>query len=94
MARARSTDPITSHLAAHSVKDVTATKLYILRALRKARADDELIEAYRNYKGAPPASESGIRSRRSELVEQGLVVDTGYKVLMPSGRKAIVWGLS
>lgn len=95
MARARNTDPVTSHEAADSVKDVTATQSYILRVLEKRpRTDGELIEAYRNYKNAPMASESGIRSRRAELVERGLVSDTEERKVLPSGRRSIVWGVS
>jgi len=94
MARARNTDPVTSHLAAESVGDVTRTQEYILRALRKARTDVELVEAYTNLRTAPRASESGIRSRRAELVRKGLVIDTGKRVRLDSGRYAIVWGRS
>lgn len=92
MARARNTDPITSHLAGASVKDVTKTQEYVLKALRRSRTDVELVEAYNNLKTAPRASESGIRSRRAELVRKGLVVDTGKRVRLSSGRYAIVWG--
>jgi hypothetical protein len=91
MARARKTDPETSHEAADSVENVTLTQEYILRALRKPRNDSQLIEAYRGYKTAPNASESGIRSRRAELVDSGLVDDSGKRVKMPSGRLSIVW---
>jgi hypothetical protein len=93
MARARVTDPETSHEAAESVDRVTETQEYILRALRRPRADVELVEAYRSFKRAPRASESGIRSRRAELVDRGLVVDTGRRVRLDSGRYAIVWGV-
>lgn len=92
MARARNTDPITSHLAAKSVRDVTATQEYVLKALRRARTDVELVEAYNNLKTAPRASDSGIRSRRAELVRRGMVIDTGKRVRLDSGRYAIVWG--
>ncbi len=91
MARARVSDPVTSHEAAASVDDVTATQEYVLKALRKARPDVELVEAYRKFKRAPRASESGIRSRRAELVDRGLVIDTGRRVRLESGRYAIVW---
>ena len=92
MANARTTDPVTSHLAAESVREVTATQEYVLKALRRARTDVELVEAYRNLKTSPRASESGIRSRRAELVRRGLVIDTGRRVRLVSGRYAIVWG--
>jgi len=92
--RARRTDPVTSHLAADSVDNVTATQAYILRCLKRPRNDSQLVQAYNSYKTAPRASESGIRSRRAELVDRGLVVDTGRRVRLDSGRYSIVWGLS
>lgn len=88
---ARKTDPTTSHEAAASVDNLTATKQAILKALNHPRTDVDLISAYHNLKGAPVASESGIRSRRAELVTAGLVVDTGARIKLPSGRHAIVW---
>lgn len=92
--KARSTDPVTSHLAAESVDNVTQTQAFILRCLKRPRNDVELVNAYRAYKTAPRASESGIRSRRAELVDRGLVIDTGRRVKLASGRYSIVWGLS
>lgn len=95
MARARRTDPKTSHDAAESVKDVTLTQSFILKILaKKPRTDVELVELFRKYKTAPNASESGIRSRRAELVRQGLVKDTNMRALLPSNRWAIVWEIS
>lgn len=90
-AKARNTDPQTSHDAAKSVKDITLTKHYILKCLVRARTDVELVEAYGNLKNAPRASESGIRSRRAELVREGYVSATGLEVKLPSGRFAKVW---
>ena len=94
MPRARNTDPVTSFQAAESVTDVTKTQEYVLRCLKKPRNDIELVEAYRAYKTAPQASESGIRSRRAELVEAGLIADTGERRKTPSGRSSIVWARS
>jgi hypothetical protein len=91
MPRARNTDPITSVLAAESVSEITATQEYVLRCLKKPRNDIALVEAYRAYKNAPRASESGIRSRRAELVEAGLVVASADRVKTPSGRWSVVW---
>jgi hypothetical protein len=91
MAQARYSDPETSHQAAESVSNITETQANILKALIRPRTDVDLIEAYRNLKTAPRASESGIRSRRAELVAAGLVIDTGDRVKLPSGRSAIVW---
>jgi len=93
-AKARRTDPTTSHLAAESVDNITQTQAFVLRCLKRPRNDVELVNAYRAYKTAPMASESGIRTRRAELVDRGLVIDTGRRVRLSSGRYAIVWGLS
>jgi hypothetical protein len=95
MSNTRTTDPVTSHEAGASVKNITVTKSYILRILgKRGRTDTQLIEAYRNYKRAPFASESGIRSRRSELVADGFLLDTGARVVLASGRRSIVWGIA
>jgi hypothetical protein len=91
MAKARNTDPETSHEAADSVKEVTLTQEYVMKALRRPRNDIEIVEAYRSFKTAPRASESGIRSRRAELVDSGFVADSGKRVKTPSGRWSIVW---
>lgn len=91
MPHARNTDPQTSHEAAASVKDLTETKKHILIALNRPRTDIGLGEAYRNLKFAPRVSESGLRSRRSELVAEGLVKDSGRREKLPSGRHAIIW---
>ena len=91
MPYARKTDPQTSHDAARSVGNITPTQKYILKVLERPRTDMELVEAYRNLKLAPRASESGIRSRRAELVNRGLVVDSGGRVKLPSGRWATIW---
>lgn len=75
------------------MKNVTQTQAVILNVLKRPRTDPQLIEAYRKLKRAPLASESGIRSRRAELVDKGLVDDTGKRSTTPFGRKATVWGL-
>jgi len=38
----------------------------------------------------PPASQSGIRSRRNELTQDGLIEPIGYLV-KTTGRRAIIW---
>jgi len=92
---ARSTDPITSHEAADSVDEFKATETQqaILKLLKRPMVDQDLVFEYQVtfLNGlAPRASESGIRSRRAELVDRKLVVPVGYKKL-ESGRRAIVW---
>jgi RNase adaptor protein for sRNA GlmZ degradation len=95
MPKARLTDPITSHEAAESVGNLTATKQAILDLLKLPATDEELVNRYQSVVRlglAPQASPSGIRSRRHELAEINLVkqIDYGKSAM---GRKAIVWGL-
>lgn len=93
MPHARKTDPHTSHEAATSVKNLTLTQQAILGLLAYPLCDEELVEHYqlRFHCGlAPMASESGIRSRRHELAERGLVKAVG-ETKTASGRKALVW---
>ena len=95
MPQARRTDPQTSHDAANSVKDVSKTKKAILVLLRKHQSDMQLVANYSKLvrqNKAPRASESGIRSRRAELVRLGLVKDTGKRDKSASNRQMIVWG--
>jgi hypothetical protein len=97
MPNARSTDPQTSHDAAASVGNITDTKKAIVRILEVhgPLTDPEINAKYNkmvNLGIAPRASESGLRSRRSELVNIGVVEDTGFKQKLESGRNAIIWG--
>jgi len=96
MLRARATDPQTSHDAAQSisVESLSAMKRNILKVLQTAMPDEDLVELYNNVaymNGDKIASPSGIRTARSILVKDGLVVDTGERVKLRSGRNAIVW---
>ena len=89
-AHARNSDPETSHQAAASIPSA---------AIRESQ--EMVLEALRGYGPMPDfhlvpllasrMSPSGIRSRRSELVTLGKVVDTGKRVRTDSGRQAIVW---
>jgi len=94
-ARARTTDPATSHQAAASVGDLRPKQRAVLQVLAAAGActDEQLAAAYAATPGAPHQSPSGLRTRRAELVELGLVVNTGQRARMRTGRQAIVWGL-
>lgn len=91
MAKARNTDPQTSHEAAASVDNIKQTQFMIWHLLEIPKHDVDLIKSYRAYPNIPQPSESGIRSRRAELVARGMVKDTGHRVKLPSGRRAIVW---
>lgn len=95
-ALARSTDPDTSHQAAVSLPDLRPSQDAVLRVLRGlAQATDvELVGAYKRatVRGeVPRQSESGIRTRRRELVVAGRVTPTSRRVPLDSGRMAQVW---
>lgn len=96
MPHARTTDPITSHEAAASVNNLTATKRFILWLFDKFAylTDEELYAHYCRYMAqgdAPMASISGVRSRRAELTDEGYLRDSGRKSKTASGRSAIIW---
>jgi hypothetical protein len=96
MPHARTTDPITSHQAAASVTNLSATKNFILWLFDKFAylTDEELYAHYCRYMAsgdAPMASASGVRTRRSELTETGYLVDSGIRGKTASGRNAITW---
>lgn len=99
MAHARNTDPSTSHSAARSVQNITATQQAIMKLLQiQPMTDQRLVEFYTaqirmgaDARDFPRASESGIRSRRAELVDAGLVKDSGAREKLESGRSAVVW---
>lgn len=96
-AYARHTDPDTSHDAAASVKHIRISQRCVLAVLRthSPLTDEELVTMYedarRRFQVFPPQSPSGIRTRRAELVKQGLVEYTGTKRPLASGRMAQTW---
>lgn len=96
MATARLTDPETSWMAARSLKAerISETQRVILGILQTAPSTDEDI-IYIYKKGATqglwkPASDSGIRSRRAELVTRGLVHKVGIGT-NEFGNKMTIW---
>jgi hypothetical protein len=105
-AKARHTDPETSHLAAASVKEISQLQMHILQAfmLKKTLRDDELVYYLRDDpKGKKlAASPESIRSRRAELAKMRPAMvehltDLAGKVVkteMPSGRSGQVWKLA
>jgi len=92
--KARKSDPVTSHEAAESVRNLNATKEGILIALgSRSMSDSQIAWEYNRLvlsNAAPMASESGLRSRRSELVADGLVEADGFGKT-PFGRRTILW---
>lgn len=95
-ARARTTDPITSHEAAWSLSSETlrASQEAVLAAMRSYGFPIDDAKLAEVYSGDPPQSPSGLRTRRAELVDLGLVRDSGETTLLPSGRRAICWEVS
>ena len=88
---ARRTDPGTSWEAARSVKGIRESQAELLELFRHhGPMTDEM--ARNVYKGKQ--SLSGFRTRRSELVDMGRLIDTGRRVRGLTGRSMIVWGIN
>lgn len=100
--RARASDPDTSHEAAASItlgqlrarqRDV----LHILAGLGGSGTDEEIAAELATPFGRTAygrQSPSGIRTRRAELVERGLVVDSQARARTASNRRTTVWELT
>jgi hypothetical protein len=87
---ARAGDPGTSWEAARSLDEAALrrSQRIVLRALQEVgpMTDEQLCAEL-----SAVMSPSGTRTRRSELVDKSLVYDTGERVRLISGRRAIVW---
>lgn len=95
--KARNTDPQTSHAAAASVtlETLTQTQALVLQTLQThgPMTDEQLCMRIADVQHSP-VSVSGVRTRRSELVAAGKIVDTGKRLRTRTGRQAIVWGVA
>ena len=95
MAHARKSDPFTSHLAAATIMDATTLQIRIIQCFESTvggLTDEQLVNVYKAMWGNSfPATESSIRSRRSELHHKGAIVDTGKTRNTHNGHKAIIW---
>lgn len=100
VARARKTDPSTSHEAAESVADISVLQknlLDIFKRTGRGLTDEQLVERYNTWrmrKKWASASPQSIRSRRSELVVKGYIEFDGEYGVTVFGRKTRVWRLS
>ena len=104
-ARARSTDPQTSHDAAASQTPLSLTRgqAIVIHLFRVHRNLNELSAEYgmtdvdfvsiAKHHGYV-ISESGLRTRRCELVDKHLLEDSGFTRMLLSGRKAIIWRIA
>ncbi len=100
-ARARRTDPETSHAAARSLSVRTLRRsqravLEVFERFPPGMTDSDLLTVYRTYRATPGVhvprqSASGLRTRRHELVTAGLLVDSGRRERLRGGRRSIVW---
>jgi hypothetical protein len=93
LARAKKNDPQTSHDAAKGV-NLTRGQREAIRVIDHLYnfIDDEMIVSKNELKS--PLSDSGIKTRRHELVNLGYVADTGLKRLTKFGNKATVWNIT
>lgn len=92
-ARARATDPATSHEAAASIQPKASTRIRdeILQAFsRYGPMTDEEIADHLSWLNASP---SGMRTRRAELVAAGLIEQHSADGRTSSGRRCAVWQL-
>ena len=92
-AHARKSDPETSHEAAESV-EVVKNQLYVLAAFSQICpcTDKTLVATYQRL-SEHTQSDSGIRTRRKELVRKGIVRWTGDWVRGDTNRRERVWDL-
>lgn len=98
-AHARRDDPETSHEAARSVRNIRESQMAIadlMRHVGRPISDTEIGAIYGAWRAEggdamPAQSPSGLRTRRSELVELGVVEDSGQRERLPSKRWAILW---
>jgi hypothetical protein len=95
---ARRTDPTTSHAAAASVdlRDSHRAVADCFEAYVEL-TDEELLRVYRQRQVShvyPAQSDSGLRTRRRELVDLRVLENSGRKARMETGRLAIVWTLA
>lgn len=88
-AKARTTDPATSHAAAASVKQRPGHEAILAILDLFGPHTDEALYEWPEVRAV--CSPSGARTRRAELVDMGLVRDTGRREKTAANRDTIVW---
>ena len=92
----------TSLQAAESIDDLRERQRAVYRILRDTElglTDEQLLDRYRERRRHDPEiypeqSESGLRTRRHELVELGFAADSEKRREISTGRQAIVWRIT
>jgi len=84
--QSRASDPETSDQGPCSLRMTRNRSQVLLLLQQRERCDSELVAALSGQ-----MSESGVRTRRKELVRMGLVEDTGRRRKGSTGRSHIVW---
>lgn len=100
--RARRTDPQTSHDAARSIDRRSLSDVHRmigrLLALHGPLTDESIAALYAaralDDPKCRPVSPSGLRTRRRELVDAGLVEPTETVAYTAAGRRTTVWKLA
>ena len=98
---ARATHPHTSRKAMDSINRETAWAIHnwIIDTLtdQGGLTHEQLWNRHQLHRGrdheTPKSSQSGLRTRVSELVRGGVIQDSGRTRTMTTGRQAIVWEL-
>ena len=100
-ARARGSDPATSRTAADSIDDLSDRQSAVLFCLFEhgPMTDADMASSYPGLVERfpdlyPPQSPQSLRSRRSELVRAGHVIDSGQVGRSEYGRECIIWKAS
>ena len=97
-ARARWSDPETSHEAARSVVRVTETQSRILAILAEHHpeplSDEQIAQIYYPTWGRTGRTPQGLRSRRADLVKKGMVRHSGFFGETHTGRRCRLWAIT
>jgi hypothetical protein len=93
-ATARSADPETSRLAAEAFTEQRLTEIqsvvFELFTIRRRLTDEEIEDAL----SVKYPAFSTLRKRRTDLVQLGLIRDSGERKLNRNNRKMIVWEIA
>ena len=92
-AYARRGDPATSWEAAESVDHIRESQSIVLAVIRTygPMTDTDIMRVLSEGDYGRTFTPSGARTRRSELVDMGLVIDSGQRKRLVTGRRSILW---